>query len=298
MSILIPDCSEFQTASSGNAPDWAGIKKQNGGAGIIRVGYGTGHLDHMFVSNYTALKKNKFSFSGLYHYLVAGQDAAAQAAQFCKWVGPQSAIAPGTVFMCDLEEGTGNQLARANVWLSHVDSFYGLTRFPLSVRSWLYSGQSFAVDMGLSPIFRSARRTWIAAYQSSEAGLLPHTLWQSTNGKVGANITNWAGCGRIDTSIYHGTLPELAALGWGSHVTPPKPPAPPSFHGEYVTAGMFSLADLCKNVLGVPTNTVLRMTAMHYGSYGDILGLYINQIMTGAKPWNTPVPKGAKLWCD
>jgi hypothetical protein len=61
---------------------------------------------------------------------------------------------------------------------------------------------------------------------------------------------------------------------------------------------MFSLADLCKNVLGVPTNTVLRMTAVHYGSYGDTLGLYINQIMTGAKPWTTPVPKGVKLWVD
>jgi len=53
----------------------------------------------------------------------------------------------------------------------------------------------FAVDAGLAPIFHSARRTWIAAYQASEAGLLPHTLWQSTNGQTGANRTNWSGCG-------------------------------------------------------------------------------------------------------
>jgi hypothetical protein len=78
----------------------------------------------------------------------------------------------------------------------------------------LYSGQSFAVDAGLAPIFHSARRTWIAAYQASEAGLLPHTLWQSTNGQTGANRTNWSGCGFCDTSIYHGTLASLSDLGW------------------------------------------------------------------------------------
>jgi hypothetical protein len=292
VSLLLPDVSEFQTGVT--APNWGGIKKQNGGAGICRVGYGQHHLDSMFVSNYTALKANKYSFIGLYHYLVGSQDADAQAAQFCSWVGPPSAVALGTVFICDLEEGNGNQAVRANAWLSHVDKFYGLDSKPLDMRSWLYSGQSFAVDHGLSPIFGSARRTWIAAYQSSEAGLLPHTLWQSTNGKAGANITTWAGCGKVDTSKYDNTLARLAALGWKDAVTPPNP----SFHGEYVTAGMFSLADLCKNVLGVPTNTVLRMTAVHYGSYGDTLGLYINQIMTGAKPWTTPVPKGVKLWVD
>lgn len=302
MSMLLPDVSEFQTGTS--APDWAGIKKQNGGAGICRVGYGTAHLDHMFVSNYTAMKSNKFSFVGLYHYLRQDQDAVAQATQFCAWVGPKSAIVPGTVFMCDLEEGGGSQFTRANAWLTNVDKFYGLDAKPLNARSWLYSGQNFAVSSGLSPIFNSARRTWVAAYQSTEAGLLPHTLWQSTNGKVGANITNWAGCGRVDTSKYNGTLADLGTLGWMGNVTPPvppvppKPPAPPRWHGEYVTAGMFSLADLCKNVLGVPTNTALRMTAVHYGSFLGDLGPYINDIMTGAKPWTTPVPKGVKLWVD
>lgn len=298
MTVLLPDVSEFQTAASGNAPNWAGIKKQNGGAGICRVGYGTAHLDHMFVSNYTALKTNKFPFIGLYHYLVATQDAAAQARQFCSWVGPPSAIAPGTVFMCDLEEGGGNQSGRAESWLSIVDKFYNLDTQPLNMRSWLYSGQSFAVNQGLAPIFHSARHTWIAAYQSSEAGLLPHTLWQSTNGKVGANITTWAGAGKCDTSKHNGTLADLAATGWKGNVKPPVPPPSAPWHGEYVTAGLFSLADLCKNVLHYPTNTVLRMTAIHYGAFIGDLGPYINDIMTGAKPWNTPISKGVKLWCD
>jgi hypothetical protein len=227
----MPDVSEFQTVSSGSAPNWAGIKKQNGGAGIIRVGYGTSHLDHMFVSNYTALKANKFSFIGLYHYVVGGQDITAQAKAFCNWIGPASALFPGTVFMMDLEEGGGNQLNRANTWLNTVDKFYGLDKLPLDKRSWLYSGQSFAVSQGLVPIFNSARHTWVASYKADESHLLPHTLWQSTNGVVGANITSWAGAGRCDTSIGHHSVAELAAMGWkGSAVKPPVvvPPAVPT----------------------------------------------------------------------
>jgi hypothetical protein len=218
----MPDVSEFQTVSAGSAPNWAGIKKQNGGAGIIRVGYGNAHLDHMFVSNYTALKANKFPFIGLYHYVVAGQDIASQAKAFCAWIGPASAIFPGTVFMMDLEEGAGNQSSRANAWLNAVDHFYGLDKLPLDRRSWLYSGQSFAVSQGLAPIFNSARHTWVASYKATETGLLPHTLWQSTNGVVGANITSWAGAGRCDTSIGHHSVAEFAAMGWkGSAVKPP-----------------------------------------------------------------------------
>ena len=106
MTVLLPNVSEFQTGST--TPNWAGIKSQNGGAGIIRVGYGDAHLDHMFVQNYTAMKANGFSFIGLYHYLVAGQDAAQQANQFCQWVGPRprSPPAPCSSWTWKKEPGT------------------------------------------------------------------------------------------------------------------------------------------------------------------------------------------------
>src|SRR5690348_17634131 len=126
MTIILPDVSEFQAGSS--TPDWAGIKSKNGGAGIIRVGYGDSHLDRMFVGNYTAMKKNGYKFIGLYHYLRAGQDPQAQARAFCTWVGPKSAVAPGTVFILDLEEGDGNQAGRAQAWHSFVDDFYEIGR--------------------------------------------------------------------------------------------------------------------------------------------------------------------------
>jgi len=230
MTVKMPDVSEFQSGAT--APNWGGIKSQNGGAGIIRVGYGITHLDGMFVSNYTALKSNGFAFKGLYHYLRADQDARAQAVAFCNWVGPLSALAPGSIPMLDLEEGSGNQLSRANTWLNFVDHFYGLDQLPLDKRSWLYSGQSFSVSSGLSPIFNSARHTWIAAYQFSEAGLQPHTLWQSTNGQVGANRTNWSGVGFCDTSITSHSLSELASMAYQPQGVPSTPQPVPTISEE------------------------------------------------------------------
>lgn len=233
MTVTLPDVSEFQAPANGNAPNWAGIKAQNGGAAIIRVGYGNAHLDNQFVANYTALKQNDYSFIGLYHYMRAGQDAVSQANAFCNWVGPLSALFPGSIPILDLEEGSGDQSSRANQWFSIVDSHYGLDQLALSQRSWIYSGDNFARTQGLSPIFSSARRSWVAAYQSSEAGLLPHSLWQSTNGQTGANITSWSGCGRVDTSIWHGDLATLASLGFQPLGQPsPQPPAQKFFEEE------------------------------------------------------------------
>lgn len=280
----MPDVSEFQTASAGSAPNWAGIKKHNGGAAIIRVGYGNAHLDHMFVSNYTALKANKFPFIGLYHYVVAGQDIASQAKAFCAWIGPASAIFPGTVFMMDLEEGGGNQSSRANAWLNAVDHFYGLDKLTLDRRSWLYSGQSFAVSQGLAPIFNSARRTWVASYKATESNLLPHTLWQSTNGQVGANITSWAGAGRCDTSIGHHSVAEFAAMGWkGSIVDPPVVVSPATSYpaptglavaGKLVSVGVNWNAVTVKVDGKLPTGYTVQCFQMNGVKVGD-------QIVTG-----------------
>jgi hypothetical protein len=221
MTVKLPDVSEFQSPANGNAPNWAGIKSQNGGAAIIRVGYGNAHLDGMLVSNRSTIKSLRFAFCGLYQYLRAGQDVRSQANAFINWIGPN--LNEGEIPILDLEEGSGDQSGRANEWLGIIDGAYHLMSLRLSQRSWLYSGQDFAVNAGLSPIFHSARRTWIAAYQDSPAGLLPHTLWQSTDGKIGANRTNWSGCGFVDTSIYQGSLTELGALGWHRPTQSPLP---------------------------------------------------------------------------
>jgi hypothetical protein len=38
MTVTLPDVSEFQSPASGNAPNWAGIKSQNGGGRSFESG--------------------------------------------------------------------------------------------------------------------------------------------------------------------------------------------------------------------------------------------------------------------
>jgi hypothetical protein len=209
MTLLLPDVSEFQSKANGSAPNWAGIKAQNGGAVIVRVGYGNAHLDGMLVSNRAKIKSLKFGYCGLYQYLRANQDVRSQAKAFIGWIGPN--LNQGEIPILDLEEGTGDQSGRAAQWFSIIDAAYHLAPLPPNQRSWLYSGESFAEEHGLADEFASARHTWVAAYRTTEP-TIGHTLWQSTNGKVGAHRTNWPGCGFCDTSLYHGTFAQLAAL--------------------------------------------------------------------------------------
>jgi len=74
-------------------------------------------------------------------------------------------------------------------------------------------------------------------------------------------------------------------------------PAPAGWHGEYVTAGLFSLAQLAAK-LGVPPSALLRMTAVHYGTLGNQLAAYENALHGGTQPASAPVPAGVKLWVD
>lgn len=232
--LLLPDLSEFQPGA-----DMAGIKASNGGAAIIRAAYGDADPDQVFARLRAAAAGYKFL--GLYQYIVASQDVTAQAKAFVKLVGK---LAAHEIPVIDLEEGDGNQSGRANAWLAAVDGAFGLTARPLGERSWLYSGESFATSHGLAGFFGSQRRTWLAAYNAVEP-TMAHTLWQSTNGSVGAHITSWPGAGKCDTSLYHGTVSELAAL-----ITPATTPP--------VTAGAFPEDPMLLN-LGAGAQTPIAL---------------------------------------
>jgi hypothetical protein len=84
---------------------------------------------------------------------------------------------------------------------------------------------------------------------------------------------------------------------WGALDTTPGSGTDTSFHGEYVTAGMMSLSDLADK-LGYPPNTLLRMTAVHYQTFGDDLGSYIADVFNGVRPPTAVIPAGVNIWCD
>ena len=84
---------------------------------------------------------------------------------------------------------------------------------------------------------------------------------------------------------------------WLDQVSADPAARPAGFSGEYVTAGMYSLAQLAAK-LQVPPAALLRMTAVRFGTFGDPLAGYLNAIHGGTKPASTPLPKGIRFWVD
>lgn len=189
--ILLADVSEFQS----NINDATYLRWSR--AIVIRALYGSQHQDKAWYggARRDALHAGGAQFIGCYQYLVATQDAAAQAQALVKLLGP---LRDGEIPICDLEEGSGNQAGRWNAWRQVILAAYPqLRRSPLG-RPLLYAGANFAATHGLHP-------DWVAAYQSSEpAG--SHILWQFTD------AYNVPGVGSCDCSSYRGTTAELAAL--------------------------------------------------------------------------------------
>jgi hypothetical protein len=282
--LLVPDLSEYQANAS-----MPGIRAMNGGAAIIRAAYGESHTDLAFGKLRAAAAD--FPFLGIYHYVTASQDVTAQAEAFLKIVGK---LASHEIPILDLEEGSGNQESRANTWFNAVDSALGLASRPLNERSWLYSDVSFAESSGLAPVFATARHTWVAAFGSAEPSL-GHTLWQSTNGVFGIHITTWPGAGNCDTSVYNGTLAQLAALS--GRYEPPAAPVVAPVVKEWITAGQGTLASLAASHQTEPS-TILRLTLEHSpgSAFPANVAAWLDDIFAGTAHPQEPMPKGLALY--
>lgn len=254
-----------------------GIKAVNGGAAIIRAAYGTGHPDAVFARLRAAA--SGFAFLGIYQYMVASQDPVAQAQAFLKITGK---LAPHEVPILDLEEGDGDQSARAAQWATLTDGATGR-------KSWLYSGLAFAEAHGLAGIFDGPRHTWVAAYGPDEPSL-GHTLWQCTDGSTGIYVTSWPGAGKCDTNLYHGTLAQLAALTPGGTVTAAAAPV-----RAWTTAGQDSLATLAASLSTTPAG-ILRLTAVQDPSaWPGPVAAWLNGIFAGTASPAAPMPAGLVL---
>jgi lysozyme len=198
--LHLPDVSEFQPNV-----DWKAVAGRNGGAAIIRAMYGSGHVDKAWYGGErrSSAHRDGIKVLGMYQYVVQGQDPVVQAEAFVKLVGH---LRPGEFAAMDLEEGSGDQLARAEAWLKYVDQH--LT-YPGYRGAWLYSGAAFFAAHGLMPVANSKRHTWVAAYQAQPPSV-PHTLWQHTDSE------RWPTIGACDCSIYQGDLAGLRGAVGGT----------------------------------------------------------------------------------
>jgi GH25 family lysozyme M1 (1,4-beta-N-acetylmuramidase) len=262
--VLLADVSEFQP----DITDATYLRWSK--AIVIRALYGT-RVDKAWFGGgrRDALHAGGARFVGIYAYIRAGQDVTAQARALTSLLGT---LRKGEKVIADIEEGDGNQQARWVTWAKTVNA--GLGDPP-----WDYSGLNYAATHGLQPV------TWVAAYQTREPDP-PHQLWQFTDAfKV-------PGVGVCDCSVFHGSIDELAALAYQGDK-----PAPARFHGEWVTKGQLSLAQLAAQ-FGLKPSTLLRQTAVHYGEFGPELASYVNAVHNGTLRPNSPLPAGSVLWVD
>jgi len=128
---------------------------------------------------------------------------------------------------------------------------------------------------------------WVANWNLTEAEAA--ALVAHAGGPFPIIGVQYRNAGTYDVSIF--SKPWLDAVSGD----PAAPPA--AFHGEYVTAGMYSLAQLAAK-LGTVPSALLRMTAVHYGTFGNDLAGYLNAIHAGTKPAGAILPAGIRFWVD
>jgi len=170
---------------------------------VIRAAYGTSHQDRAWYGGdrRARLHEGGCRFLGIYQYLVAGQDGAAQADALC---GIIRAPQPGEVIIPDFEEGQKSMLT---AWYNRMLSNLGHGFAPYL---WTYTGLNFGQARGALPV------EWIAAYGQGEPAS-PHKLWQFTDSFP------VPGVGTADCSVFHGTIGELAALAYQGASPAPAP---------------------------------------------------------------------------
>lgn len=196
--VLLADCSEFQPSLA----DATYLRWSR--AIVIRACYGDAHDDKAWYGGQRRadLHKGGALFLGLYQYLVAGQDGAAQANALHALVG---GLQRGEVLIADFEEGAKGTLT---AWYNRMQALGYPDKY-----LWTYTGEYFGRSQGVLPV------QWLADYTSVEpAGA--HTLWQFTDRYP------VPGVGTTDASVYHGTVEQLASLAYQGAPAPKPAPAP------------------------------------------------------------------------
>jgi hypothetical protein len=193
--LHIPDVSEHQATV-----DFGKV----GPAVILRAHNGR-RADSTFHARQAQARAHQI-VRGFYIYLVKDRDAATQGREAAAVIGR---LQPGEFIAVDLEEGDGDQSARAQAAAAVLDKACG-------GHAWVYSGEAFD-HAHLAHV--TGRRLWLAAYRTSPEPK-GDLLWQHSDKEPHPGI------GPCDCSIYHGTAQQLRNL----ISPPPKPPATPSWY--------------------------------------------------------------------
>jgi hypothetical protein len=194
-----------------------------------------------------------------------------------------------TADVLDVESGAATIGVTAN-WARHATLAWAHGKRPGQRRPAVYMSLSMVtpvVNALIAGGIHEGVGLWVANWNltvAEAAALVAHA-----GGPFPVVGVQYRNAGTYDVSVF--------ARPWLDQVSADPAKQPAGWHGEYVTAGQFGLAQLAAK-LGVPPSTLLRMTAVKYRTFGDDLAAWLNAVSSGTRPASTPLPKGIRFWVD
>jgi lysozyme len=195
--------------------DWGAVQRSGRAFAFAKATEGATFVDSTFAANRAGMRGAGLVLRGFYHFARPDRNTAeAEAAHFLRTVGP---LGPGEVPVLDLEVAPGPGVGDwAAEWLRLVAA--GTGRTPI-----LYSYQSYLYTVPTSRLTQYP--LWIAAW-GDDNGLVPAappktdrwstwTWWQYTSKATVPGVS-----GRVDDSIFAGTLAELGTYGGAAPAAP------------------------------------------------------------------------------
>ncbi len=203
------------------AINWSRVRAAGYRFAFVRATYGSGLRDRRFDDNWSGARAAGV-IRGAYHFLLAGQDVAAQARLFISTVGHlERGDLPPVVDV----ESMGNEGVSSTTMVSATRRFIALVRDGLGRAPIVYTSQGYWNTLRGTSEF-AARPLWVANYTMS-CPRMPDTwsrwtFWQhSETGRVPGIPADAA-----DLDVFNGTIADLEAFANdGATPVPPTPPA-------------------------------------------------------------------------
>lgn len=237
------------------AVDWGAVRRSGRLFAFAKATEGVTFVDQTFATNRRGMAAAGLTLRGFYHFARPDRNtAAAEAEHFLRTVGP---LGPGEVAVLDLEVAPGPGVGDwAAEWLGRVAQATGRTPVLYSYQSYLYSIPTARL---------SQYPLWIADWGRNDGTISESppatdrwarwTWWQYTSNATVPGVS-----GRVDDSVFAGSVAELAAYGataadplgdlvrglLGGLLPPQSPaaaPAPPPAPANDPLAGVGSLLD-------------------------------------------------------
>ena len=236
------------------------------------------HLPHGLAAGYS-------TGTGIVPWTAADWKAHPGAVRICQDPGATDTTAD----ILDVEQGAATPAVAAR-WAEAAAANYAAGKRPGQRHPAVYMSLSAVtpvVNALIAGGIHSGPGLWIANWNLSAAEAT--ALIHASGGPFPVIGVQHRNAGLYDVSEF--------SRPWLDEVSGDPAVRPAGFHGEYVTTGMFSLAQLADK-LGVPASALLRMTAVHYKTFGTPLAGYLNALHSGAKPASTPLPARIRFWVD